>query len=54
MKCKRCDYSTYDKKEMNAHEDQYHPDLRPFRCHICDMSFRHEHNLKRHNSHKHL
>ncbi|XP_070505317.1 oocyte zinc finger protein XlCOF6-like [Chironomus tepperi] len=54
FQCKGCNNAFTDKKQLNMHEDLVHPELRPYRCDMCCMSFRYEHNLRKHNTHKHL
>lgn len=53
-KCEECKISFgTKKKEKEKHDQIFHPEKKPFHCHICNKSFTHEHNLERHNS-RHL
>jgi hypothetical protein len=55
FKCDSCNISFGNKKkDLDNHDDIYHPEKRPFRCFICNLSFTHQHNLERHNRSKHL
>lgn len=52
--CKECNISFgIKKKDKEMHDHVVHPEKRPYRCFICNLSFKHQHNLESHNR-KHL
>ncbi|KAL7044370.1 hypothetical protein ACKWTF_001895 [Chironomus riparius] len=53
FKCRECHQVFVNKVQLANHEIQIHPEIRPHFCYICDLSFKYEHNLKKHNLHKH-
>ncbi len=53
ISCGKCEMKFTDRKYLRAHEEQFHPDVRPFRCEICYSTFKLERTLKIHKNVKH-
>ncbi|XP_065365694.1 myoneurin-like [Calliphora vicina] len=48
FKCQECNMSLKTLTDVNTHMSSKHPDVLPFKCHVCEKAFRLENQLKYH------